>query len=39
SRSSLATKFLRDLGFTRVRNLAGGIDAWAERVDPSMPRY
>ncbi|MEM4417634.1 MAG: rhodanese-like domain-containing protein, partial [Nitrososphaerota archaeon] len=39
ARSSLATKLLRDLGFTRVKNLAGGIDAWAERVDPNMPRY
>jgi adenylyltransferase/sulfurtransferase len=38
-RSSLATKLLRDLGFTRVKNLAGGIDAWAERIDPDMPRY
>jgi hypothetical protein len=26
-------------GFTDVRNVAGGIDAWAARVDPSMPRY
>ncbi|BAJ50987.1 molybdopterin biosynthesis protein MoeB [Candidatus Caldarchaeum subterraneum] len=38
-RSSMAVKLLRDLGFRRVRNLAGGIDAWAERIDPSMPRY
>ncbi len=38
-RSSMAVKLLRDLGFTRVRNLAGGIDAWAERIDPNMPRY
>jgi len=39
SRSALAVKFLRDLGYTKVRNLAGGIDAWAERIDPNMPRY
>ncbi len=39
SRSSMAVKLLRDLGFRRVRNLAGGIDAWAERIEPSMPRY
>uniref|UniRef100_A0A7C5Y588 Molybdopterin-synthase adenylyltransferase MoeB n=1 Tax=Caldiarchaeum subterraneum TaxID=311458 RepID=A0A7C5Y588_CALS0 len=38
-RSSMAVKLLRDLGFRRVRNLAGGIDAWAERIDPEMPRY
>ncbi|MCS6783950.1 MAG: molybdopterin-synthase adenylyltransferase MoeB [Candidatus Caldarchaeum sp.] len=38
-RSGMAVKLLRDLGFRRVRNLAGGIDAWAERIDPEMPRY
>ncbi|MEM2034721.1 MAG: molybdopterin-synthase adenylyltransferase MoeB, partial [Candidatus Caldarchaeum sp.] len=38
-RSGMAVKLLRDLGFRRVKNLAGGIDAWAERVDPDMPRY
>jgi hypothetical protein len=26
-------------GWTRVRNLAGGIDAWSVMVDPEMPRY
>lgn len=39
NRSGRATRMLLDLGFTRVRNLEGGIDAWAETVDPSMPRY
>ncbi len=39
ARSARITQFLRDLGFTKVWNLAGGIDAWAEKVDPSMPRY
>jgi len=38
-RSSRAARLLRELGFTRVRNLTGGIDAWAERIDPTMPRY
>ncbi|HIQ29996.1 MAG TPA: molybdopterin-synthase adenylyltransferase MoeB [Candidatus Caldiarchaeum subterraneum] len=38
-RSAMAVKLLRDLGFTRVKNLAGGIDAWAVRIDPKMPRY
>ena len=38
-RSAHATQVLRGLGFTRVRNLAGGIDAWSEEVDPSLPRY
>jgi adenylyltransferase/sulfurtransferase len=39
ARSARITQFLRDLGFTRVWNMAGGIDAWAKKVDPEMPRY
>ncbi|MFQ5838445.1 MAG: ubiquitin-like small modifier protein 1 [Thermoplasmata archaeon] len=39
ARSARITQFLRDLGFTKVWNMAGGIDAWAEKVDPRMPRY
>jgi adenylyltransferase/sulfurtransferase len=38
-RSAMAAKLLRGQGYDRVRNLAGGIDAWAERIDPKMPRY
>ncbi len=38
-RSARAVQFLRDAGFRKVRNLAGGINRWAEVVDPSMPRY
>jgi molybdopterin/thiamine biosynthesis adenylyltransferase/rhodanese-related sulfurtransferase len=38
-RSERAVSFLRGLGFTRVKNLEGGIKAWAERVDPAMPMY
>ncbi len=38
-RSAKAVEFLRSIGFRRVRNLTGGIDAWAERIDQSMPRY
>jgi molybdopterin/thiamine biosynthesis adenylyltransferase/rhodanese-related sulfurtransferase/molybdopterin converting factor small subunit len=38
-RSAQAVKFLRDAGFRKVRNLAGGINRWAERIDPSMSRY
>ena len=38
-RSTRATHILRDNGFQQAYNLAGGIDAWAEEVDPSLPRY
>jgi sulfur-carrier protein adenylyltransferase/sulfurtransferase len=38
-RSAQAVGFLKQAGFAKVHNLAGGIDAWAERVDPKMPKY
>jgi sulfur-carrier protein adenylyltransferase/sulfurtransferase len=38
-RSERAAEFLRSVGFTDVKNLVGGIRAWAERVDPGLPRY
>jgi molybdopterin/thiamine biosynthesis adenylyltransferase/rhodanese-related sulfurtransferase len=38
-RSADAAGFLRQSGFGRVRNLRGGIDAWAREVDSSLPRY
>jgi len=38
-RSAKAVNFLRQAGFKKVHNLAGGILAWADRVDPSMPKY
>ncbi len=38
-RSLQATRFLRNMGFKKVKNLKGGIDAWAEKFDPDMPRY
>jgi adenylyltransferase/sulfurtransferase len=38
-RSSRALGLLRRAGFTRVRHLTGGIDAYAARVDLSLPRY
>jgi len=38
-RSAQAVNFLRGLGFTRVKNLRGGIDAWSTEVDPTVPRY
>ncbi len=39
ARSAKAVDFLRQAGFRKVRNLAGGILAWADRVDPKMPKY
>jgi rhodanese-related sulfurtransferase len=38
-RSFEAAAFLRAKGFPRARSLAGGIDAWAAEVDPSLARY
>jgi adenylyltransferase/sulfurtransferase len=38
-RSAKAVQFLREQGFTNVVNLQGGVLAWADRVDPSMPKY
>jgi molybdopterin/thiamine biosynthesis adenylyltransferase/rhodanese-related sulfurtransferase/molybdopterin converting factor small subunit len=38
-RSAKAVQFLRQAGFKKVKNLAGGINRWAERVDPTVPRY
>ncbi|MFT3686322.1 MAG: rhodanese-like domain-containing protein [Phycisphaerales bacterium] len=38
-RSLRTTAALRALGFTNVKSLAGGIDAWSAAIDPSVPRY
>ena len=38
-RGERAAQTLRAAGFTRVRNLAGGINRWSEDVDPSVPKY
>lgn len=38
-RSMQVTQWLRGQGFSRVQNMAGGIDHWAVAVDPSLPRY
>lgn len=37
--SQQAAGFLSDRGFTSVKSLTGGIDAWSIRVDPTVPRY
>ncbi len=38
-RSAKAVEFLRSVGFKKVKNLVGGINAWAEEVDKTMARY
>jgi rhodanese-related sulfurtransferase len=38
-RSLSVALWLREQGFEQVQSLAGGIEAWANAVDPSMPRY
>jgi sulfur-carrier protein adenylyltransferase/sulfurtransferase len=38
-RSAKAVDFLQQAGFKKVKNLAGGILAWADRIDPKMPKY
>jgi len=38
-RSQKALAILRGAGFSRLKNLTGGIDRWAREVDPSLPLY
>lgn len=38
-RSADATNFLLQQGFSNVKNLVGGIDAWSTQVDGTVPRY
>jgi rhodanese-related sulfurtransferase len=38
-RSLDAASYLIGHGFTEVRSVTGGIDAWSAEVDPSIPRY
>ncbi|HVR28934.1 MAG TPA: molybdopterin-synthase adenylyltransferase MoeB [Thermoanaerobaculia bacterium] len=38
-RSTRAVGLLRKFGFTKAKNLKGGIDQWSVDVDPSVPRY
>jgi adenylyltransferase/sulfurtransferase len=39
ARSRRVTDYLRANGFPAVTNIAGGINAWAEQIDPTMQRY
>ena len=39
-RSAAVAQYLREQhGFKNVKNLAGGLDAWARTADPTMRRY
>lgn len=38
-RSMRVTNWLRQQGFAKAQNMAGGIDDWAVTIDPAMPRY
>ena len=38
-RSLHTAAYLADAGFEHLYNLQGGIDAWAQQQDPSLPRY
>ena len=39
ARSAKAVKLLQDAGFQNVYNVKGGITAWSEEIDPSVPKY
>jgi sulfur-carrier protein adenylyltransferase/sulfurtransferase len=39
ARSARAVKLLKDAGFQNVYNVKGGITAWSEEIDPSVPKY
>lgn len=38
-RSLRVAHWLREQGFSQSQSLAGGIDAWSQEIDPSVPRY
>lgn len=38
-RSQRAAEFLQQQGFKHIENLAGGITAWSDKIDPSIPKY
>jgi sulfur-carrier protein adenylyltransferase/sulfurtransferase len=39
ARSANAVRLLQDAGFENVYNVKGGITAWSEEIDPSVPKY
>lgn len=38
-RSLRVTMWLRQQGFANVVSMAGGIDEWSQKIDPTVPRY
>jgi adenylyltransferase/sulfurtransferase len=38
-RSARAVKLMQEAGFQNVYNVKGGITAWSEEIDPSVPKY
>jgi len=38
-RSAKAVRLLQEAGFSKLHNVEGGITAWAEEIDPSVPKY
>ena len=38
-RSAKALKLLREAGFNKLSNLEGGITAWSDQIDSSVPKY
>ena len=39
ARSGRVTQSLRKAGFSKAKNLAGGIEAWSDEIDPSLAKY
>jgi rhodanese-related sulfurtransferase len=39
ARSLSVTMWLRREGFDHAQSLAGGIDEWSRKIDPTVPRY
>jgi adenylyltransferase/sulfurtransferase len=39
ARSGNAVQFLRQAGYEKAKNLVGGINKWAERIDPTLQKY
>ena len=38
-RSLRVTNWLRSNGYDNAQNMTGGIDAWSDQIDPSVPKY